>query len=171
MPHYSIAQNVGVLSSWSRDSARNIHRTFSHDDNITALIYSGMSGIALATAVQLAYYSEYEKKLQMIYVRKENEFSHGNAVEFNFIPYESGNNTNHNLIFVDDFIDTGDTIVRCLDAFAEHYQPFYKLMGVPYVTDVFYINEYNTNICRVSEHRHVNVQDAYAKVEKVKIEK
>lgn len=172
MPHYSIAHNPEILSSWSLKAARNIYETFSDKNISTVLIYSGMSGIALATAVQLAYYHEFKKPLQMIYVRKENEISHGNPVEFEYIHrYEYNDRSECNLIFVDDFIDSGATLARCLEAFNKHYQPFFDSDDVPEVTDVFYINEYGGQIENVSTITVLKVQDAYAKVEKVKIEK
>ena len=82
------------------------------------LIYTGMSGVSVATA--LAHYLPNEPG--MIYVRKPNEKSHGCSVEEYYDEGRYGERPDFNehlLVFVDDFIDKGFTLERCLKKIAE----------------------------------------------------
>ncbi len=69
--------------------------------NIDAVAYSGSSGSVLAFAIALKY------EVAVIYVRKDNEDSHGNKVECN-------RNDVKRYLIVDDFIDAGSTVERIL---------------------------------------------------------
>lgn len=73
-----------------------------------AVAFSGSSGAALAFHLAIAH------KIPIIYVRKEDEQSHGYPVECNF-----GNTTQHHIkkyLIVDDFVGSGNTIRRIVRA-------------------------------------------------------
>lgn len=74
--------------------------------------YSGMSGIAHATALSLAYYQHHGACFGMLYVRKPEERSHGSRVESNISGVENENSV---LVFVDDFVSSGETRNRVID--------------------------------------------------------
>jgi hypothetical protein len=75
------------------------------------LLYSGMSGISLATGISLSMHNNYGITPAMIYVRKTREKSHGYREESMF---SSTNAKQHIAYFVDDFISSGKTFKRCL---------------------------------------------------------
>jgi len=119
MSHYSLAQKPAALSKWAREIVKSFEFNEIKDP---VLVYRGMSGIACATALSLALQ---EKKINcsMIYVRKPEEISHGNPIEF----YGEGCIANEycskelvsisgTLVFVDDFIVEGATKEACWEA-------------------------------------------------------
>jgi adenine/guanine phosphoribosyltransferase-like PRPP-binding protein len=78
-----------------------------------------MSGIVLATTTALAFYKLTGVLPYMVYVRKEEEDSHGDPVEYN---YQSGEGTmaylqkDRQFFFIDDFIESGTTLHYCRQA-------------------------------------------------------
>lgn len=70
------------------------------------IAYSGMSGISMATAVAMMLRLKHPKfKFGMVYVRKDDEKSHGRPVEFVI----SDDVAQYMLVFADDFISSGTT--------------------------------------------------------------
>lgn len=69
--------------------------------NVTHLICSSSSGCAIATAMIVLS----EKPLTMIYVRKENEVTHGYPID-GHVPQDK-------ICFVDDVIASGNTLWIC----------------------------------------------------------
>lgn len=67
------------------------------------LCYSGFSGITSATL--LAYFIQQRMRVEQLYVRKPNESSHGSHIEYSTRRLNGGV-----LIFVDDFVETGETL-------------------------------------------------------------
>lgn len=94
------------------------------------LVYSGSSGIASATAINMAYYMLTGEQLHMLYVRKYNEKSNSmneDGVELSGLGVE-GKEPIHSLysikdnvypLFVDDFICSGTTLDRVHSHLAE----------------------------------------------------
>jgi orotate phosphoribosyltransferase-like protein len=129
MSHYSAAQHNDQLLKIASTAAKAIRKKYNKPNNpiIPSLIYTGMSGISTATAIAQEYYRRYKKNLHMIYVRKDNENSHGSRIETepftrqfdfhgNYIPYIP---VTIDLIFVDDFVSSGNTVVNVLAQFSE----------------------------------------------------
>ena len=116
MTHYSSAQDTKTLINKAIVFAEKLKGLIDENSDLTPyLVYTGMSGIALATAVSMQYTMKYGEQLRMIYVRKENEVTHGDPLEVNFnkiIETEK----EPLLIFVDDFIHSGRTINNMLKA-------------------------------------------------------
>lgn len=105
MSHYSLAQKPKELLKWAEAIAVDI---YVREIRYPVLVYRGMSGISAATALSLQLHI-LGIQHGMVYVRKENEDSHGDEIERE--PFENDNPT---FIFVDDFISSGDTKSKCL---------------------------------------------------------
>lgn len=116
--HYGHAMRILELSDNAREMAEAFRSFMSERGNQpVAICYRGMSGVATATALMLAILrTESEDHavlplITMVYVRKEGEKSHGFEVEFSKqdrkLPLSCLEGMA--LIFVDDFIDSGDT--------------------------------------------------------------
>lgn len=119
--HYSKAQKISELIPWSHKIAKYIHENFKNvnDDEIPVLIYSGMSGTALATALACAYYNvSGGKTIHMMYVRKDSELNdcHGDKLECETLGRFHETGYNIHAIFVDDFVSSGATFKRCFNA-------------------------------------------------------
>lgn len=125
MTHYSLAQNTKDLKLWATRMSLSI---FDKEVENPVLVYSGMSGIAAATALSIEL-DNIGVEFGMIYVRKENEESHGEKIEYE-IP-DGFNSLTY--IFVDDFIDLGETRNWCesrLDGAKFSYLSLQKECGV-----------------------------------------
>ena len=108
--HYSNAQDPFALRRWSASKAEDLkalRKEKAGPGNIV-LCYSGMSGIAYATALMLAC-SEGDDAFipKMCYIRKAGEKSHGRKAERSELAFDSDI-----FVFVDDFIDEGKTFKR-----------------------------------------------------------
>jgi adenine/guanine phosphoribosyltransferase-like PRPP-binding protein len=134
MSHYSFGQKPFMLMPWSQKMAKEIHTTFKDGGVMPVLLYSGMSGIALSTAVANSFYSMYGQNLYMTYIRKEGERSHGSNVEWEYLYDKDILHEDYVsffclpdksktgkipicLIFVDDFVSSGQTLIRCINKF------------------------------------------------------
>lgn len=110
--HYSKAFATKLLAEWAVFSAKKVIKLFKTEKLngfYPVFCYSGMSGISHATALSLAVAAQNpEFEFGMAYVRKDKEESHGRPVEYNF-PETSKKGY---LVFVDDFISSGETMVR-----------------------------------------------------------
>lgn len=95
------------------------------------LCYSGMSGTAIATSMSLSLAKNYEKfEFYMAYARKKNERSHGDTVEYS----SAASNKNYMLVFVDDFISSGETFYYTIEKVVKK---IYRDMAI----NVFYDND------------------------------
>ena len=102
--HYSKAQSPKEMYSFAKKAAKALIEWADKNNYHPVLCYSGMSGIATATAISIALHNKRPSfEYGMIYVRKENEKSHGFRTEM-------ANADCGVLVFVDDFIDSGDTM-------------------------------------------------------------
>lgn len=80
-------------------------------------IFQGMSGVAHATAMATAWNTIHrEIGCSSVYVRKPEEESHGQPVEYYFSDFDTARHRGV-LCFVDDMIDTGYTLSRTIDGF------------------------------------------------------
>lgn len=107
--HYSLAQNSRSLRNWAYDAAEFIHAKYSGVENMVCFCYRGFSGVAMATALSMAYAVKYDIQLNLLYVRKFKEKSHGSPSELNFDDNET---RIEECVFVDDFIDSGETFCQ-----------------------------------------------------------
>jgi orotate phosphoribosyltransferase len=112
--HYSRAQDPDELLEIARVLA---YKLFLFKEQISSsvggeaeicLVYSGMSGVSIATAVMLELRRTHRYAPHMAYVRKKNEQSHGSPVEFTHMA-----RTADAFIFIDDFISSGATCNYC----------------------------------------------------------
>jgi orotate phosphoribosyltransferase-like protein len=94
------------------------------------LIYSGMSGVALATLVSAQLYTNYEIKTSMYYVRKENEETHGNKIEYVKQNQMSIGSPEYmrlsslpQIYFIDDFVESETTIEFVIEKLADIHFP------------------------------------------------
>jgi orotate phosphoribosyltransferase len=113
--HYSNNMTPKKLAESGKAGGKAIMAWAAHREITPVLVYTGMSGIGVATAISLwlnRYHPDF--KFYMIYVRKENEQCHGRPTENNF-PLDA---TVPNMIgvFVDDCISGGTTRIRCMNA-------------------------------------------------------
>lgn len=119
MTHYSLAQNTKKMKLWATGMSLSI---FDKEVENPVLVYSGMSGVAAATALSIAL-DNIGVEFGMIYVRKENEESHGEKIEYE-IPDRFNSRT---YIFVDDFIASGETRDWCESRLAGAKFSYYAL--------------------------------------------
>lgn len=96
------------------------------------LIYSGMSGTALATATALTYQNLIDRHnfakpeedrlpiLGQIYCRKDHEQSHGLPIERSNVSIDKYED--YLFIFIDDFISHGDTFYRCFKRMLSYFR-------------------------------------------------
>jgi hypothetical protein len=109
--HYSLAMTPDVLSDWANKCAMGVRKIVRRRKVRPVFCYAGMSGVAHATALSMAYQRRYGAEFGMIYVRKPNEKTHGQDIEHSLSPVR-----NHTamLVFVDDLVDGGNTRDRVL---------------------------------------------------------
>lgn len=117
--HYSYAQNTANLNDDAASAALQIKREFTTGKLIgytPLLVYSGMSGIAYATAISLHLYKEFpDFYFDMAYVRKPKEDSHGRGVEYTMPSSVSKKRrVKRFVVFIDDCVDTGATHRRTI---------------------------------------------------------
>lgn len=113
--HYSLGQAPAAMWNAASVLGEKI-RTASHETGeIPVLCYTGMSGIATASAISLWLMVNHPEFLfYMIYVRKEEEQSHGSRIEHNFPYIDDSNHVQFAgykfcLAFVDDLVCSGKT--------------------------------------------------------------
>ena len=126
--HYSHAQTPLALTKWSRAMAKVLTKHYNKGSVIPVFVYTGLSGIATATALMMALSAQKDGIVfGMMYVRKDGEDSHGQKIEVNMS--ENTNldihdikqyDKNHEFVFVDDFICKGETLVRCALAYQNY---------------------------------------------------
>lgn len=116
--HYSSHMDPERLREHATYLAHELDKlAFSNKKAPHFLVYRGMSGISLATAI--AIISE-APNVGMIYVRKRGEDRHSFHKTEMEIPKAPGLDFNSDVyIFVDDFISTGDTLRECNIALRE----------------------------------------------------
>jgi len=113
--HYSLAQKPSQLNEqaivWAKALVEYCKQRSKKNKKIPILCYSGMSGIASATALSLELQRSFPKfQYAMAYVRKENEKSHGESVEHSIFEFIKEEIDEHFLpVFVDDFVSGGGT--------------------------------------------------------------
>jgi hypothetical protein len=104
---------IGLLREWASKMAHNIVQEFGENgkykNGFPIFVYSGMSGIATATAVSLNLPKDF--KFGMMYIRKEHEESHGREVERAACRQTEGTPV---IVFCDDFICEGGTLSHVL---------------------------------------------------------
>ena len=121
--HYSLAMDGDILG-YAQEAADKIGEITSGHPERALLVYTGMSGTSSATAI-ITLQLLVGKKSQQIYVRKENESSHGRTVERNHFHVDRDI---HCLVFVDDSVQSGKTLKTVL---ANVYRQFPDLQLVP----------------------------------------
>lgn len=107
--HYSIGQNACELRDWAYKAAEFIHNRYGGAESLVCFCYRGFSGISMATALAMVYSIKYDIQLNLMYIRKENEKSHGAPTELSF---DENENQILECVFVDDFIDGGGTFCQ-----------------------------------------------------------
>jgi adenine/guanine phosphoribosyltransferase-like PRPP-binding protein len=120
MSHYSRAQQPKLLQETTIHTGKILARLTKRRDEELVLVYRGMSGVATATAMAL-WWAHTQcpdvvgRGLSMAYVRKNYEVSdcHGNAVEIEWSSDQAQDRV-VNLVFIDDFIASGETMNKAL---------------------------------------------------------
>lgn len=108
--HYSLSQNPSALNAWADRAASMLPDHL--DGRYPVFVYRGMSGVAAATALALAYDRQHGASFGMIYVRKPNENSHGYDCE---VQVDTVRDAPCLLVFVDDFVSTGHTMRAAME--------------------------------------------------------
>lgn len=104
--HYSNAQDGHILMCWARGKANILKKDFDVGQGQLVLCYTGMSGVAYATALMLELTTAGVMH-KMCYIRKPDEKSHGRPVERSEWMHVDDGDT---FVFVDDFIESGATL-------------------------------------------------------------
>lgn len=136
--HYSYALNPLVLSEIAERRAKQIKETVV-TNKVPVLVFTGFSGIALATAIALEL-TKLKFSFHMLMVRKQGEADqcHGDTVQCSL----SRLTKDCCFIFVDDFVDSGKTLARMNTTVS-------KFGGIKYVctnSDLDTINPYTSCI-------------------------
>lgn len=123
--HYGRSLQPGKLFPWAAAMAESIRAKFFAPDVperiYPILIYTGMSGVTTATAIMAHFVQEHAKaRIGMMYIRKENELSHGSRVESSLSDGIFSNEQIPVFIFVDDFVDGGLTAARVISKAAQN---------------------------------------------------
>lgn len=141
MSHYSLAQKPKQLLRWAENIAIDIHL---REIQYPVLVYRGMSGVSSATALSLQLHI-LGIDHGMVYVRKDNEDSHGEPIEKE--PF--ADSAPLTFIFVDDFVKSGLTKQKCLDKI--NYRVFWPEGKEDFdycaVQQSFYADGYLSKLC------------------------
>ena len=124
--HYGSRSLSGYeLSKFASWGCKKIRET--KDEGIPVLIFRGLSGSTMATAINVRYNSMHQQDMGMVYVRKPEESSHSKSNLMTSWPEDKtpsealiGNFT-YRYYFVDDFIDRGNTFIQCMQTFRATY--------------------------------------------------
>lgn len=81
-------------------------------DHLPMFIYRGLSGVACATALSIAYYSLTQTEPGMVYVRRPGEANQCHSRAYFETSYQD--QRRYVLVFVDDFICSGLTRDKCV---------------------------------------------------------
>ena len=79
------------------------------------LMCRGMSGYSLAIILFMAWTRRTGIELGLMLIRKDEDINHGRKIEYTG-PSFWDDYDNHIFVFIDDFICTGETLFRCIDA-------------------------------------------------------
>ena len=91
--------------------------------HIHYLVVRGMSGVTIGSIVA------HKMKKSLIIVRKRGEKTHSsNQVEG--LPYHQQNGIPYNALFIDDCVDTGETLLKTLEEIKVQCGPIYALVRV-----------------------------------------
>lgn len=118
--HYSNVQNPESLQrrakAWADEVIKECKSKVTDKQNLfPVFVYRGMSGIGSATGLMLALYNiDPEFKFGMVYVRKEEEQSHGSRIEYQMDSHDG--DMRKRFYFVDDFICSGESYARAMRA-------------------------------------------------------
>lgn len=117
--HYSCAMEPAELARFADEASDNLLQLFDEDGvdlERVVLVYRGMSGIALATAIALELYSKKGAEVMMLFARKEHDNSHGSRIEHTSKALSKLNK----YVFVDDFISSGATLIDLIDDITQY---------------------------------------------------
>lgn len=124
--HYGASMSPDQMHDWAKNAAKQIRILQESDpfcrDKRPAFFYSGMSGVAAATALSVMLSSADELNPGMVYVRKPGEKSHGEPVEMRGFAGCDDVRRDFFFVFCDDFISTGDTFVRVVKKVQNRFQ-------------------------------------------------
>jgi hypothetical protein len=150
--HYSYGTHPANLARWANDARKLLIKRINTNNYKNApynivLVYRGFSGASLGTALMLniqAYFNRIksENSVEVIYCRKPNESDHNGRLMENSrnIPFVS----NNIYVAVDDFIETGTTIIEmntCLNNYRKKYTTLKKIIKFDYLC-LMYIPDY-----------------------------
>lgn len=112
LTHYGASMRPKVLAVQAGQMALKFTEKFFDTNDKIVLFYSGMSGVAAATALTTVVNCVTEGPVPsisaMVYVRKAHEMSHGQRIEISIID-EFKETDNIIPIFIDDFVCEGRT--------------------------------------------------------------
>lgn len=125
--HYSLAHAPIALSNWAKNMARVLSKRYYAKGATTypVFVYRGMSGITSATALLIAI-SQLPKAKQfsygVMYCRKYTENTNGNRqCETHFHDHGDASRANSEMIFVDDFVCSGESFLECARLYSIRY--------------------------------------------------
>lgn len=123
--HYSLAQSPIQLNAWVRGITRLLCKYVKKHDIIPIFVYRGYSGAATATALACCIASQSPKNrftFHLCYIRKPGEKSHGDDYEKNIVSSTSFTGKRYVYFIVDDFAETGDTVLELIRGVMEIYR-------------------------------------------------
>jgi orotate phosphoribosyltransferase len=118
--HYGISQKPDQLIPWAGDAVKKLHKIMIDGGyRIPIFCYRGMSGVSHATMIATQYYMEHGNSFAMFYCRKPNEKSNSSRKNEYSCGY-SDIEGKFIVVFVDDFIDSGETVKIVVNKTREH---------------------------------------------------
>lgn len=124
--HYGESMNPEYMANWAKWVVKDIRKLLKQG-KYPVLIYRGMSGVTTATALAMHMDSNDGANFGMIYVRKEDEKSHGGTIETSLMK-SAGREIAW--IFCDDFIDKGGTALEVIQTVSTRYTADIQLNNV-----------------------------------------
>lgn len=116
--HYSNSMSPKLMHSSMVTAIEELLPLLKQLDAVPVFVFTGFSGISNATVLSHLLSIKHDIPHYMVYVRKENERSHGSPIEHNYFDMETVRpNAKRLIIFVDDHIDSGKTRERCITEF------------------------------------------------------
>lgn len=115
--HYGSSMDAFYMSQWGRKMAACVSELIDAG-KYPILIYRGMSGTTTATSIAVSIKEDHQHQFGMMYVRKENEKSHGGKIE-----YSNLSTANREIVWIlcDDFLSTGNTALEVIKAVSIHF--------------------------------------------------
>lgn len=142
--HYGHCMNPTVMREWGPRIAASVEAIIA-EGKFPILVYRGMSGVAAANTIANFMTSQHGTHYAMMYVRKKNEKSHGQRIE-----YTTRHQGDREIVWVfcDDFISKGKTMLDVVKTVSRYFDieiPFNSIRYALVLEGARWEESYNVN--------------------------